>query len=76
MNIPAYVDVAKIKASYAPYHQYPAFEFGYESYIRGYSLVNPKSLSAINQQAFDRGYEAGMKVMAAARWVETNVGSN
>lgn len=35
----SYIDVAAVKASYAPYHKFPMFEAGYESYMAGALLV-------------------------------------
>jgi len=71
---PSYVNVAEIKAKYAPYNTFPEFEQGYTAYMSGMGkLVN---LDGVAGQAYDRGAEAAMKVKAATRRVEQNVGSN
>lgn len=69
----AYVNIQEIKTSYAPYNRFPKFEQGYADYLAGNKA---KELSGIDGQAYDRGFDAGMKVVRAARWVEQNVGAN
>ena len=71
---PAYVNVEEIKAEYAPYHTMIEFEQGYADYMAG--KVPAFDIPGVAAQAYDRGGNAAMQVLAAARWVETNVGSN
>lgn len=69
----AYVNTQQIKAQYAPYNTIPAFEQGYADYLAGRAS---RELQGVAGQAYDRGYEAGMKVQRANQWVEQNVGAN
>lgn len=69
----AYVNVAEIKASYAPYNRFPLFEQGYADALAG---NRGKDFDGVDGQAYDRGLEAGSKVLSAARWINQNVGTN
>lgn len=72
---PAYIDIDAIKSQYAPYDKMIEFSIGMGAYQNG-CYEAPKGFSGVQQQAFDRGLEAAMKIRQAARWVEQNVGSN
>lgn len=73
-TIPAYINVAEIKAKYAPYNTFPEFEQGYQAYMEG--RVPAWDIPGVAGQAYDRGANAAMEVLAASRWVETNVGKD
>jgi hypothetical protein len=68
-----YVNVAEIKASYAPYNRFDRFEQGYADALAG---NRGKEFNGVDGQAYDRGLEAGSKVLRAAQWISQNVGAN
>ncbi len=72
-GLPSYVNLEAIWAEYAPYNKMPKFDEGFSDYIAG---TKHKEYSNLDGQAYDRGYEAGSRVMQAARWVEQNVEVN
>jgi hypothetical protein len=46
---------------YAPYHTYPAFNRGYNAYLKC-NWDKPINLTGIDEQAYDRGAEYAMRV--------------
>lgn len=73
-GIPSYVDLESLWAEYAPYNSMAEFDQGFADYLAGRRANS--SLQNIAAQAYDRGFEAGMKAKRAARWIEQNVGAN
>lgn len=72
-GLPSYIDLEAIWAEYAPYHTLPKFDEGFADYLAGRF---GKEYQDVDGQAYDRGMEAGIKAMRAARWIEQNVGAN
>lgn len=56
----------QIVDSYAPYHAMHAFAIGFIAYQNGRSC-GPHHYQGVDEQAFDRGAEAAMKIARAAR---------
>jgi hypothetical protein len=67
VRVPAHVNVEAICQEYAPYHEMAEFTVGFRDYLEG-ELCNTAH-RGVEQQAYDRGYEAGMRVMRFARWI-------
>jgi hypothetical protein len=63
---PAPETEASIRASYAPYDEMPEFEEGFRCYQRGGSSSEYWAVGAA-AQAFDRGFEAAMRVRRLQR---------
>jgi len=74
VRVPGYVNIEAICREYAPYHEIAEFNVGFCDYLNG-ELCNTAH-RGVEQQAYDRGYEAGMRVMKFTRWIGENVGSN
>lgn len=72
MDFP-YTDTQQIKAQYQGYNNHPAFEVGYQDAINGRRFQELPDFAGC---AYDRGFEAGNKVLRSAQWVEQNVGLN
>lgn len=72
-GLPSYVNLEATWAEYAPYHTMPKFDEGFSDYLVGRF---GKEYRGVDAQAYDRGMQAGMQVMNAARWIERNVGTN
>lgn len=75
LNIPAYIDVAAIRAAYAPYDRFAEFQIGFVDAMRARRAATNMG-SGIAAQGYDRGYEAGCKIRRQAHWIERNVGAN
>lgn len=61
-------DIEAIKAEYAPYHTMDAFEQGYLNYLAGNMMAGDRLFPCgIDQQAYDRGCEAAMRVLRKQR---------
>jgi hypothetical protein len=75
VRVPAYVNIEAICAEYVPYTEIKEFNTGFADYLDG-QLCNTAHRGGVEQQAYERGYEAGMRVMKFARWVDENVGAN
>ncbi len=69
----AYLDTDALKAEYAPYHTMFAFHQGLEDYG---TFRRSVQVTGVDQQAYDRGLEAAMRIKRATRWIEQNVGAN
>ena len=69
----AYVNLATIRAEYAPYDRYEAFDCGFLAYQ---GKAPEKEFHGVYAQAYDRGQECAMRLARANAWVEANVGTN
>ena len=75
VRVPGYVNIEAICADYAPYHDLKEFNDGFIDYLDGrHGRSNLRD--GVERQAYDRGYEAGMRVRRFASWVDENVGVN
>jgi hypothetical protein len=65
VRVPAHVNIEAICQEYAPYHSLPEFNVGFRDYLNG--ELCDTAHRGVEQQAYDRGYEAGMRVTKFAR---------
>lgn len=70
-RVPSYFDIEAICGEYAPYHETKEFNEGFTDYLVG-ELCDTKHGKGVEGQAYDRGYEAGMRVMRFTRWIREN----
>jgi hypothetical protein len=55
--------IAAIKVSYYPYNTMEAFDVGYSNYLIGNAMGGEQLYpNGVDQQAYDRGCEAAMRV--------------
>ena len=74
----AYIDAEAIKSQYSPYDEMPAFKVGFADYMdfANHGVRAACSYSGVDEQAYDRGFEAAMKVLKMEQWILDNVGVN
>lgn len=58
-----YLDLAALKAEYAPYDRNPIFDVGMVQAFAGTGWCSP--VHGVDQQAYDRGRECGMRARRA-----------
>ena len=76
VRVPAYVNIEVICAEYAPFNEIKEFNAGFADYLD--DKLCDIGHRGVEQQAYDCGYEAGMRVMRCSRagsmrpWALTN----
>jgi hypothetical protein len=73
-RVSAYINVEAMCGEYAPHHNTPEFNVGFSDYLYGELCDTKYGSGNVEQQSYDRGYEAGMRVMKLNRWIAQNVG--